>query len=73
MFDECRHEGKMGRQLERQVHPSLGEKSLCAGRGRGAGGEQEEPVCRAEEGWGSQVCGFIAPGAVLLLSALHFW
>lgn len=31
MFDECRDEGKMGRQLERQVHPSLGEKSLCTG------------------------------------------
>lgn len=32
MFDECRDEGKMGRQLERQVNRSLGEKSRARSR-----------------------------------------
>lgn len=49
MFDECRDEGKMGRQTERQVAPEPGRaKPVYRGR-----------VTRrwAERGWGSQLRG----------------
>lgn len=62
MFDECRDEGKMGRQPERQVASEPG---------------RAKPVCRAratsrwaEEGWGSQVGGGSSLGVQRCSSAL---
>lgn len=62
MFDECRDEGKMGRQPERQVASEPG---------------RAKPVCRAratsrwaEEGWGSQVRGGSSLGVQRCSSAL---